>query len=104
MNASALLASSWTFVDLRREDRAETSERRIDASLCLTWARERSGNNMLTVAVCVAWIDWTMVPGCADPLYMLPPPVEPRPAFAAAPLLPAPLRKEEAQKIRDSTS
>jgi len=59
---------------------------------------------MLTVAVCVAWIDWTMVPGCADPLYMLPPPVEPRPAFAAAPLLPAPLRKEEAQKIRDSTS
>ena len=54
--------------------------------------------------MCVAWVEWTMVPACADPLYMLRPVAEPRPAFAATPLRPAPLRKEEALQLEQTSA
>lgn len=58
---------------------------------------------MLSIAMCVAWIEWTMVPVCADPLYMLQPVADQRPAVGTTTLLPAPLRKEEAPRIEAST-
>jgi hypothetical protein len=56
---------------------------------------------MLTIAMCVAWIDWTVVPACADPLYMLQPPREERPAVNTTAPLPAPLDKDEARRLEE---
>ena len=57
---------------------------------------------MLSIAVCIAWVDWTVMPACADRLYMLQPPKE-APAFTSAPLLPVALRREEVRRTDAST-